>query len=194
MNFNIEEYIEEVNALLDFVPIMDTNLQRPKVEPLPLFISIPVPSIIEIPKLELKPLPDMLKYAFLGESETLPVIISSHLDKDQERKLRDILGEHKKTIGWTIKDIKRIIPSVVMYQIYLKKNVKTSREPQRRLNPILKEIVRAEVMKLLDVGIIYPISDSQQVSPVQVVPKNSEVTVIANENNELVPTRFQTSW
>jgi len=160
-NFDIDESIEEVNTLLDSVSVMYNTLWNLKVESLPVSTSIPVPSIIEIPKLELKPLPDMLKYAFLGESETLPVIISSHLDKDQERKLRDILGEHKKTIGWTIKDIKRIIPSVVMYQIYLKKNVKTSREPQRRLNPILKEIVRAEVMKLLDVGIIYPISNSQ---------------------------------
>jgi len=82
--------------LLDFVPIMDTNLWRPNAEPLPLLTSVPVPSIIEHPKLELKPLLDTLKYAFLGESETLSVIISSHLDKDQEEKLTDVLGEHKK--------------------------------------------------------------------------------------------------
>jgi len=77
-NFDIEESIEEVNALLDSVLIMDTNLWRPNVEPLPLPTSIPVPSIIEPPKLELKPLPHTLKYAFLGESEILPMIISSH--------------------------------------------------------------------------------------------------------------------
>ena len=47
---------------------------------------------------------------------------------------------------------------------------------------------------MLDVGIIYPISDSQWVSPVEVVPKKSGVTVVTNENNELVPTRVQTSW
>jgi len=192
MNFDIEESIEEVNALLDSVPIMDTNLWRPNVESLPLPTSIPVPSIIEPPKLELKPLPDTLKYAFLGESETLPVIISFHLDKDQEGKLLDVLGEHKKVIGWTIADIKVISPSVIMYQIHLEKNAKTSREPQRRLNPVLKEVVRAEVLKLLDAVIIYPISDSQWVSIVQVVPKKFEVTVITNENNELVPTRVQT--
>jgi len=67
------------------------------------------------PKLELKPLPDMLKYAFLGELETLPVIISSHLNKDQEEKLLDVLGEHKESIGWTIADIKGIRLSVVMH-------------------------------------------------------------------------------
>ena len=49
-------------------------------------------------------------------------------------------------------------------------------------------------MKLLDAGIIYPISDSQWVSLVQVVPKKSRVTVITNENNELVPIRVQTDW
>jgi len=87
MNFDIEQSIKEVNTLLDSVPIMDTNLWRPNVEPLPLLISIPVPSIIEPPKLKLKLLPDTLKYAFLGESETLPMIISSYLDKDKEEKL-----------------------------------------------------------------------------------------------------------
>jgi len=63
---------------------MDTNLWRPKVESLPLSTTIHVPSIVEPLKLELKPLPDTLKYAFLGESEILSVIISSHLYKNQE--------------------------------------------------------------------------------------------------------------
>ena len=67
----------------------------------------------------------------------------------------DILGEHKEVIGWTIADIKGISPSMVLHQIHLEKNVKTSRELQRHLNPVLKEVVRAEVMKLLDKGIIF---------------------------------------
>ena len=85
-----------------------------------------------------------------------------------------MLNEHKEVLGWTIADIKGISPSVVMHQIHLEENPKTSREPQRRLNPVLKEVVRAEVMKLLDAGIIYPISDSQWVRSVQVVPKSSK--------------------
>ena len=76
-------------------------------------------------------------------------------DKDQEEKLLDVLEEHKEAIGWTIADIKGISPSLIMHQIHLEENTKTSREPQRRLNPILKEVVRAEIIKLLDVGIIY---------------------------------------
>ncbi|CAL9003697.1 unnamed protein product, partial [Prunus brigantina] len=58
----------------------------------------------------------------------------------------------------------------------------------------MKEVVRTEVLKLLDVGIIYPISDSKWVSPVHVVPKKSGITVIKNEENELVPTRLTTGW
>ena len=61
--------------------------------------SVPVSSIIEPPKLGLKPLPDTLKYAFLGDSETLPLINFSHLDKDQKGKLLDVLNEHKKILG-----------------------------------------------------------------------------------------------
>ena len=63
-----------------------------------------------------------------------------------------------------------------------------------RLNPIMKEVVKKEVLKLLEVGIIYPISDSKWVSPIHVVPKKSGITVVRNEQNELVPQRLQTGW
>ncbi|KAH9685896.1 hypothetical protein KPL70_014155 [Citrus sinensis] len=65
---------------------------------------------------------------------------------------------------------------------------------QRWLNPNMKEVVRIEVLKLLDAGIIYPISDSSWVSPVQVVPKKSGVIVVTNADNELIPTRVTTGW
>ena len=115
---------------------------------------------MEPPKLELKPLPDTLKYAFLGSSETLPVIIASNLDDLKEPQLISVLQEHKEAIGWSIADIKGISPSVVMYRIHLEENTKTSSEPQRCLNPIMQEVVNAEILKLLNLGIIYPISDS----------------------------------
>ena len=76
----------------------------------------------------------------------------------------------------------------------MEENAKPSREMQRRLNPNIKEVVKNEVIKLLDNGIIYPISDSKWVSPTQVVPKKSGVTVITNEKNELIPTRTITGW
>ena len=65
---------------------------------------------------------------------------------------------------------------------------------QRRLNPNMKEVVKNKVIKILDNEIIYPISDSIWVSPTQVVPKKSGVSVITNEKNELIPTRTITGW
>ena len=63
-----------------------------------------------------------------------------------------------------------------------------------KAEPVMKEVVKKVVLKLLDVGVIYPIADSKWVSPTQVVPKKSKVTVVANEQNELIPTRVTTGW
>ena len=76
----------------------------------------------------------------------------------------------------------------------MEEDVKPSRQPQRRLNPIMKEVVKKEVLRLLDVSVIYPIADSKWVSSTHVVPKKSGVTVVENENNELIPTRVTSSW
>jgi hypothetical protein len=76
----------------------------------------------------------------------------------------------------------------------LEEDVKPSREMQRRLNPNMKEVVKNEVIKLLDNGIIYPIFYSKWVSPTQVIPNKSGVTVITNEKNKLIPTRTITGW
>ncbi|RVW59066.1 hypothetical protein CK203_111539 [Vitis vinifera] len=66
----------------------------------------------------------------------------------------------------------------------MEEEAKPIRQPQRRLNPHLQEVVRAEVLKLLQAGIIYPISDSPWVSPTQVVPKKSGITVVQNEKEK----------
>jgi hypothetical protein len=80
-------------------------------------------------KKELKPLPDNLKYKFLGPTESLPVIIALDLIDAQEEELLGVLRKHKKAIGWTIDDIKGISPSLVMHKIHLEENSKPSREP-----------------------------------------------------------------
>ncbi|KFK29168.1 hypothetical protein AALP_AA7G098200 [Arabis alpina] len=77
-------------------------------------------------------------------------------------------------------------------KIHLEEGAKTSVEHQRRLNPNLQEVVKKEIMKLLEAGIIYPISDSPWVSPVHLVPKKGGVIVVKNEKNELIPTRTVT--
>ncbi|MGI4673452.1 hypothetical protein ACR2XN_28715 [Klebsiella pneumoniae] len=106
----------------------------------------------------------------------------------------EILKKYKKAIGWTIADIRGISPSICMHKILLEEGAKESIEGQRRLNPIMKEVVKKEIIKWLDAGIIYPISDSSWVSHVQCVPKKGGLTVIKNEDNELIPTRTVTGW
>jgi hypothetical protein len=81
-----------------------------------------------------------------------------------------------------------------MHKIHLEEGTKPLREPQRQLNPSMQEVVRGEVIKLLDACIIYSISDSKWVSPIHVVPKRAGVTVVQNKEGELVPTRVQSGW
>ncbi|CAN6566177.1 unnamed protein product [Malus baccata var. baccata] len=128
------------------------------------------------------------------DDETLPVIVSLSLTVLEEEKLIRVLKEHKTAIGWTLADIKGISPTTCMHRILLEDKAKPTREAQRRLNPPMMEVVKKDIIKLLDCGVIYPISDSRWVSPVQVVPKKSGVTVVKNAENELVPTRIQTGW
>ncbi|CAN6586223.1 unnamed protein product [Malus baccata var. baccata] len=146
------------------------------------------------PILDLKPLPSHLKYIFLGENETLPAIISSSLTAQEEEKLVRVLKEFKSALGWNLADIKGISPTTCMHHIFLEEGPKPTREAQCRLNPPMMEVVKKEIIKLLDCGVIYPISDSRWVSPIQCVPKKSGVTVVENAENELVPTRIQTGW
>ncbi|CAL2239445.1 unnamed protein product [Prunus armeniaca] len=188
-----ESEFQEVMAALEVFQPYPPSF-RPPLEPLGPSSTKLEPSIITPPKLELKPLPNHLKHTYLGANETLPVIIAAGLTSHEEDSLIEVLKEHKTALGWTIADIKGISPSMCMHRILMEEDSKPSRDAQRRLNPNMKEVVRAEVLKLLDVGIIYPISDSKWVSPVQVVPKKSGITVVKNEKNELVPTRTIAGW
>ncbi|RVW48733.1 Retrovirus-related Pol polyprotein from transposon 297 [Vitis vinifera] len=99
------------------------------------------------------------------EDEKCPVVVSSNLTSDQEDSLLGVLRKCKKAIGWQISDLKGISPLVCTHHIYMEEDAKPVRQPQRRLNPHMQEVVRGEVLKLLQAGIIYPISDSLWVSP-----------------------------
>ena len=101
-----------------------------------------------------------LKYVYLKEQEQCPVVISSLLSASQENILLGILKKNKQAIGWKITDLKGISPVVCTHHIYLEEEAKPVRQPHRRLNPHMQEVVREEVLKLLQAGIIYPISDS----------------------------------
>ncbi|GJU00804.1 reverse transcriptase domain-containing protein [Tanacetum coccineum] len=139
--------------------------------------------------LELKPLPDNLEYVFLEEPSFLPVIISSQLTKEKKNKLVYVLKKHKQAFAWKTTDIPGICPSFCKHKIQLLDDKKPVVQKQRRLNPNMQEVVKKEIVKLLDTGIIYPIADSPWVSPIHCVPKKGGITVVTNKNNELVLTR-----
>ncbi|RDY14553.1 hypothetical protein CR513_00363, partial [Mucuna pruriens] len=121
------------------------------------------------------------------------VIIASNLYREQEDKFLSVLRQHKKAIGWKQYDLPRINPSIYMHRVLMEEDSKPIRQQQRRMNPTILDVVKKEVTKLLVARIIYPISDSQRVSLVQVVPKMSGMTVTKNQHDELVPMQIQNS-
>ena len=131
-------------------------------------------------KLDLKILPDHLMYAFLEEYSKKPMIISTALSQFEEHILLEVLKANQGAISWHIYDLKEISPTYFMHKIMLEKDYKPIAQPQRRLNPTLKEVVRMEVLKLLEAGMIYPIYDSSWVSLVHVVPKKGGMIVVKN--------------
>ena len=137
----------------------------------------------------LKELPEHLKFAFLQPEKGKPYIISTRLTRLEEQKLLETLRKYKEAIAWSIEDLKGISPSICMHKILLEENARTSIEHQRRLNRVMKEVVRKEVLKWLNPGFIYAILDSPWVSQVHMVPKKGGFTMVRNEKNELIPTR-----
>nr|GEY72791.1 reverse transcriptase domain-containing protein [Tanacetum cinerariifolium] len=121
----------------------------------------------EPPEVELKDLPPHLEYVFLGDNNKWPVIIAKDLSIDEKSALLKIL---------------------------LKEDYTPKVQSQRRVNPKIHDVIKKEVEKLLDARLIYPISDSPWVSPIHCVPKKGGMTVITNDENELVLTRLVTGW
>nr|GEZ90088.1 reverse transcriptase domain-containing protein [Tanacetum cinerariifolium] len=124
-------------------------------------------SVDEPPEVELKDLPPHLEYAFLEGDNKMPVIIAKELGDEDKSALIKILMEE---------------------------DYKPTVQHQRLVNPKIYDVIKKEVEKLLDAGLIYPISDSPWVSPVHCVPKKGGFTVVENEENELIPTRLVTGW
>ena len=109
------------------------------------------------PVFELKPLSDTLKYAYLDEKKIYLVITSANLSEHEEKKLLKTLKKHRAAIGYTLDDLKGISPTLCQHKINLEKDAKPVINHQRRLNPKMKEVVRKEILKLLEAGIIYPL-------------------------------------
>ena len=91
----------------------------------------------------------------------------------EEEELCNMLRENLESFAWSYKEKKGVHLSMCTHHIYIKEGCKPVKQPKRRMNPSLKDIVKEELQKLLDAGFIYPISDSEWVSPLVLVPKKN---------------------
>ncbi|GJQ98625.1 reverse transcriptase domain-containing protein [Tanacetum coccineum] len=105
-----------------------------------------------------------------------------------------VLKSHKRALAWKLSDIQGINPEFCTHKILMEEDYAPAVQHQRRVNPKIHDVIKKEVEKLLEAGLIYPISDSPWVSPIHCVPKKGGMTVVVNEENELIPTRLVTGW
>nr|GEZ95512.1 reverse transcriptase domain-containing protein [Tanacetum cinerariifolium] len=151
-------------------------------------------SIDEPPEVEFKDLPPHLEYAFLEGDNKLPVIIAKELGDEEKSALIKVLKSHKRAIALKLYDIQGINLEFYTHKILMEEDYKPAVQHQRRVNHKIHDVIKKEVEKLLDVGLIYPISDSPWASRVHCVPKKCGFTIVKNEENELIPTRLVTIW
>nr|GEZ35926.1 reverse transcriptase domain-containing protein [Tanacetum cinerariifolium] len=193
-NFVVVDYVVDPRGDILYLEKMlnedpSSNLPLVKTEDLKqVDATITKPSIENPPKLKLKELPSHLEYAFLERTDKLPVIISKELKEEEKSALLKVLKSYKRAIAWKISDIKGIDPRFCIHKILMEDDFKPAVQHQRMVNPKIHEVIKKEVIKLLDVGLIYPISDSPLVSPVHCVPKKGGMIVVENKDNELIPT------
>jgi hypothetical protein len=128
----------------------------------------------------------------LGPGKTYAVIVSDELSLEENEKLLNLLKKHRKVIGYSINDLKGLSPAFCTHRIPMVDQCKPVVDHQRRLTHAMREVVKKDVIKLLDARIIYPVSHSEWVSPVHCVPKKGCLIVVKNEKNELIPQRTMT--
>nr|GEX29459.1 DNA-directed DNA polymerase [Tanacetum cinerariifolium] len=130
----------------------------------------------------------------LKSDKKLPVISAKELGDEEKSALIKVLKSHKRAIAWKLSDIHGMNLKFFTHKILMEEDYKPAVQHQRRVNPKIHDILKKEVEKLLDVGLIYLIFDSPWVSPVHCVPKKDGFTIVENEKNELIPTRLVTGW
>nr|GEX33095.1 reverse transcriptase domain-containing protein [Tanacetum cinerariifolium] len=196
---NSEFFLEEVNAFLD----LEDDPTSPEVDQyyvdtegdIILLEAKTNKSLIDEPlKVELKDLPPHLKYVFVEGDDKFPFIIAKYLSAEEETAFITVLKSHKQAIAWKLSDIKGIDPEIYTHKILMEEDFELAVQHQRRVNPKIHDVIKNEVLKLLDAGLIYPISDSPWVSPVHCVPKKGGFTIVENVKNELILTCLVTDW
>ena len=202
---SLAEYVPQEGPVEEVLAVMPDDDSKPSLEKdVELFIQeedeleekleLPIHEKPTQPPIELKVLPDGPHYAFLNGDTQTPVIISSHLSDKETAKLLAVLEKHRSVFGYSLEDLKGISPTLCTHHIPIDSTCTHSREPQRKLNNTMRDVIKKEVLKLLHAGIIYPVPHSKWVSPVQVVPKKGGMTIIQNSKNELIPQRPITGW
>nr|GFD45269.1 reverse transcriptase domain-containing protein [Tanacetum cinerariifolium] len=124
----------------------------------------------------------------------LPAIIAKELGDEEKSAWIKVLKSHKRAIAWKLSDIHGINPKFYTHKILMEEEYKPAVQHQRRVNPKIHNVIKKEVEKLLNAGLIYLISYSPWVSPVHCVPKKGGFTVVENEENDVIPTRLVTGW
>ncbi|GKA43696.1 DNA-directed DNA polymerase, partial [Tanacetum coccineum] len=187
-----ENSIRRIDSANTTYPVMQGTTKRDDVKSEHLYSASA--NEIDEKKPELKNFPQHLEYAYLHGDKSFPIIISSKLSEKEKISLLHVLEKRKGAIAWKMSDVKGISPSYCTHKILMEDDYKPVIQPQRRLNPKVQDVVKNEIVKLLDSGLIYPILDSLWVSPIHVVPKKGGMTVVLNDNNELIPSRTITGW
>nr|GFB66310.1 hypothetical protein [Tanacetum cinerariifolium] len=143
---------EPLSNQKDFFPTLHKDLKviEPKTQP----------EKDEPPEVKLKELPPHLEYAFLGDNGKWPVIIAKDLSPNEKTDLINVLKTRKKAIAWKLTDIKGIDPEFCSHKILLEEEHSPKVQSQIRVNPKIHDVIKKEVEKLLNAGLIYPISDS----------------------------------
>ncbi|GJV56396.1 reverse transcriptase domain-containing protein [Tanacetum coccineum] len=155
-DFDLKGDIRLLKKLLNDDPSSPLRPKELNIEELKMIKS----SIDDPPEFELKDLSSHLKYAFLEGTDKLPVIISKELKNEEKAALLKVLKSHKQAITWKISDIKGIDPRFCTHKILMEDDFKPAVQHQRSVNLNILEVIKKEVIKLLDAGLIYPISDS----------------------------------
>ena len=127
---------------------IEEEVEPSEPEPLHEFAETPRPPI------ELKTLPPGLAYAFLNNNPEFPVIISDKLTHEQTLGLMAVLEKHHSVFGYSLQDLTGISPMICTHRIPTDLSISPSQEPQHRLNNMMREVVKKEVIKLQHAGII----------------------------------------
>ncbi|GJU77611.1 reverse transcriptase domain-containing protein [Tanacetum coccineum] len=189
-DFDLEGDLLLLEKLLNDDPSSPLPLKELNLEELKTVKS----SIDDPPELELKDLPSHLEYAFLEGTDKLPVIIAKNLKEDEKVRLLKVLKVTQACHRLENLRYKGIDPQFCTQKILMEDTLNRKFNIKDELTQKFMRLSKRKLIKLLDAGLIYPISDSPWVSPVHCVPKKGGMTVIENEDNELIPTRLVTGW